>query len=92
MRIFGGRRGSGRRPIADGSLPSGKEIARQYGRHEHWGRLVKRIGFAASSTSAMEPSRGCQSCEERSLDDLAMSASRPRTVASALNCGRYGSR
>lgn len=25
----------------DGSLPSGKEIARQYGRHERWGRIVK---------------------------------------------------
>ena len=28
----------------DGSLPSGREIARQYGRHERWGRLVKRSG------------------------------------------------
>jgi len=30
----------------DGSLPSGKEIARKYGRHERWGRLVKRAGLA----------------------------------------------
>jgi Protein of unknown function (DUF2637) len=30
----------------DGSLPSGKDIARQYGRHERWGRLVKRAGQA----------------------------------------------
>ena len=30
----------------DGSLPSGREIARQYGRHERWGRLVKRAGTA----------------------------------------------
>ena len=30
----------------DGSLPSGREIARQYGRHERWGRLVKRSGQA----------------------------------------------
>jgi len=29
-----------------GSLPSGGEIARQYGRHEQWGRLVKRAGLA----------------------------------------------
>jgi hypothetical protein len=29
---------------ADGSLPSGKAIAAQYGRHERWGRLVKRTG------------------------------------------------
>jgi len=27
-------------------LPSGREIARQYGRHERWGRLVKRAGLA----------------------------------------------
>jgi hypothetical protein len=31
---------------ADGALPPGREIARQYGRHEHWGRLVKRSGLA----------------------------------------------
>jgi hypothetical protein len=30
----------------DGSLPSGREIARQYSRHERWGRLVKRAGAA----------------------------------------------
>jgi len=30
----------------DGSLPSGKDIGRQYGRHERWGRLVKRSGLA----------------------------------------------
>lgn len=30
----------------DGALPSGLEIARQYGRHERWGRLVKRSGAA----------------------------------------------
>jgi hypothetical protein len=30
----------------DGSLPSGREIARQFGRHERWGRLVKRSGSA----------------------------------------------
>jgi hypothetical protein len=29
---------------SDGSLPSGREIARHYGRHERWGRLVKRSG------------------------------------------------
>ena len=29
---------------ADGSLPSGKQIADRYGRHERWGRLVKRTG------------------------------------------------
>jgi Protein of unknown function (DUF2637) len=30
----------------DGSFPSGKDIARQHGRHERWGRLVKRSGLA----------------------------------------------
>jgi Protein of unknown function (DUF2637) len=30
----------------DGSLPSGREIAGHYGRHERWGRLVKRAGTA----------------------------------------------
>jgi hypothetical protein len=39
---------------ADGTLPAGWEIARQYGRHERWGRLVKSAGLAgefADSTS-----------------------------------------
>jgi hypothetical protein len=31
---------------AEGSLPSGKVIADRYGRHERWGRLVKRVGLA----------------------------------------------
>ena len=31
---------------ADGSLPSGKMIAAQHGRHERWGRLVKAAGAA----------------------------------------------
>jgi hypothetical protein len=30
----------------DGSLPPGREIARQYGHQERWGRLVKRSGLA----------------------------------------------
>ena len=30
----------------DGSLPSGRQIARHYGRHGRWGRLVKRAGAA----------------------------------------------
>jgi hypothetical protein len=30
----------------DGSMPSGADIARQYGRHERWGRLVKQSGLA----------------------------------------------
>lgn len=31
---------------ADGSLPSGREIAHRCGRHERWVRLVKRAGAA----------------------------------------------
>jgi hypothetical protein len=34
------------RQVTDGSLPSGREIAQQFGRHERWGRLVKRVGLA----------------------------------------------
>jgi hypothetical protein len=34
----------------DGSLPSGKDIGIQYGRHERWGRLVKRSGLAGDLT------------------------------------------
>jgi hypothetical protein len=30
----------------DGSLPSGRDIGREHGRHERWGRLVKRAGLA----------------------------------------------
>ena len=39
---------------ADGSLPSGREIARQYDRHERWGRLVKRSGSAGTLTPDRE--------------------------------------
>jgi hypothetical protein len=45
----------------DGSLPSGCEIARQYGRHERWGRLVKRLGAAGELANGGDPS-------ERDLD------------------------
>jgi hypothetical protein len=30
----------------DGSLPSGSDIGTRYGRHERWGRMVKRSGLA----------------------------------------------
>ena len=30
----------------DGSLPSGRQIADRFGRHERWGRLVKHLGVA----------------------------------------------
>jgi hypothetical protein len=41
--------------VGDGSLPSGREIARRYGRHERWGRLVKRSGAAGEFASGSEP-------------------------------------
>jgi Protein of unknown function (DUF2637) len=39
----------------NGSLPSGREIAVQYGRHERWGRLVKRSGAAGEFAADSEP-------------------------------------
>jgi Protein of unknown function (DUF2637) len=36
---------------SDGSLPSGRQVAHQYGRHERWGRLVKRAGAAGELSS-----------------------------------------
>ncbi len=38
----------------DGSLPSGKEIARRYSRHERWGRLVKRTGLSGELGTSNE--------------------------------------
>jgi Protein of unknown function (DUF2637) len=35
----------------DGSLPSGRAIGNQYGRHERWGRLVKQSGLAGELTT-----------------------------------------
>jgi hypothetical protein len=40
--------------LGDGSLPSGREIARPYSRHERWGRLVKRSGAAGEFASGSE--------------------------------------
>jgi hypothetical protein len=33
---------AGMTPDVTEFIPSGREIARQHGRHERWGRLVKR--------------------------------------------------
>lgn len=43
---------------ADGSLPSGKRIADRYGRHERWGRLVKRSGMAGEFTTEQKAYEG----------------------------------
>jgi hypothetical protein len=47
----------------DNSLPSGSVIARQYGRHERWGRLVKRAGCAGELAPPSEP--GLRLVEQR---------------------------
>ncbi len=39
----------------DGSLPSGKQIASQFGRQERWGRLVKRAGMAGEFSDGDAP-------------------------------------
>jgi hypothetical protein len=39
----------------DGVLPTGTEIARQYGRHERWGRLVKCSGMAGEFATVDNP-------------------------------------
>lgn len=38
----------------DGSLPSGREIARQFGRCERWDRLVKRSGCSGELAAAAD--------------------------------------
>jgi hypothetical protein len=52
---------------SDGSLPSGKQIATQFGRHERWGRLVKRAGIAGQFSTGNLPeapgSNGAQAPE-----------------------------
>ena len=40
--------------IEDGSLPSGRDIGSQYGRHERWGRMVKRSGLAGELPGCVE--------------------------------------
>lgn len=42
----------------DGSLPSGKRIADRYGRHERWGRLVKRAGATGNLGDHDAPAGG----------------------------------
>jgi hypothetical protein len=73
----GGRGGAGRElqrhawhwalahRASDGSLPSGREIANQYGRQERWGRLVKSAGTAGAF--AAEPSAPGLRLVERQL-------------------------
>jgi len=52
---------------ADGSLPSGREIALQYGRHERWGRLVKRSGQAGEFEAATQSSLRLVEESDRSI-------------------------
>jgi len=37
---------------SDGTLPTGSQIARQHGRHERWGRLVRSAGMAGGLTAS----------------------------------------
>jgi hypothetical protein len=39
---------------SDGKLPSGNAIADQFGRHERWGRLIKRDGLASQLDVAVQ--------------------------------------
>jgi hypothetical protein len=41
----------------DGSLPSGRDIGLRYGRHERWGRLVKRSRAAGEFAPGCEPGK-----------------------------------
>jgi len=52
------------RQAADGSLPSGKQIASQFGRHERRERLVKRAGLAGKFSASKVPDDGSAEVEE----------------------------
>jgi Protein of unknown function (DUF2637) len=39
----------------DGSLPSGRDIGSQHGRHERWGRLVRRSGLSGELEPQAQP-------------------------------------
>jgi Protein of unknown function (DUF2637) len=54
----------------DGSLPSGREIACQHGRHERWGRLVKRSGSAGDFAIDSEPGLRLVEQREAATTDL----------------------
>jgi hypothetical protein len=54
----------------DGSLPSGREIARQHGRHERWGRLVKRSGIAGELSIGGETGLHLVGQQARPRDDF----------------------
>lgn len=45
-------------PDSEGSLPSGRQIASQFGRHERWGRLVKKSGLAGELSTRIGVSPG----------------------------------
>jgi hypothetical protein len=59
----------------DGSLPTGREIARQYDRHERWGRLVKRSGAAGEFVGDSESGEPGLRLVERRLPSAAASGS-----------------
>jgi hypothetical protein len=59
---------------ADGSLPSGRVIAHHYGRHERWGRLVKRAG-AAGEFNTGRAAPGLRSVDQRPASAHAVNGS-----------------
>jgi hypothetical protein len=72
----------------DGSLPSGREIARQYGRHERWGRLVKRSGAAGELATGNEGSEPGLRLLEQAAGSNGGGAARLRRQQTALRRDR----
>jgi len=63
---------------SDGSLPSGSQIARQHGRRERWGRLVKRAGLMGELLgNEGDPSHVARDAVGSALAQLALKARRP---------------
>ena len=74
----------------DGSLPSGREIARQYGRHERWGRLVKRSGVAGELASGSEGGQsGLRLVEQHPLSSAANDSKVQHPLPMPTGPGRF---
>jgi hypothetical protein len=70
----------------DGSLPSGREIARRYGRHERWGRLVKRSGAAGELASGCERNESDLRFDEQRLPSAHGNDSRAEHTLRDTHC------
>jgi hypothetical protein len=62
----------------DGSLPTGRAIAREYGRHERWGRLVKRSGVSGEFVGDSESGESSFRLVEQWLPPAAATGSSAR--------------